>query len=125
MKPIDKNVSSYQYIKSVDTWLKEVIAGYTKIYRIFYPAFVITFGIAIGFSTIGGEQPWFNEMISRSPDMQVVLGIPIFWLLGVTLLAGLMSLFAKAIYTFDLYLMYGRVFKKLDELVADMEELKA
>jgi len=34
-------------------------------------------------------------------------------------------LFAGPIYKFDLNLVYGRVFNKLDDLLADMEELRS
>jgi len=125
MKEIDKNLSSYEYIKSVDTWVKEVMSGYTKIYRIFYPAFILTFGIAIGFSTAGEETTMFDEIISNSPEISAIFGIPLFWLIGLIILGAGTSIFAKTLYTLDMNLVYGRVFKKLDDLIEDMEELKA
>jgi hypothetical protein len=35
-----------------------------------------------------------------------------------------MFVFGGKIYTWDVNLVYGRVFQKLDELIADIEELK-
>jgi len=123
MKEIDKGLSSYQYIKAVDTWLKEVISGYTKMYRFLYPAFVLIFTFGIWFSNYGENM--LNEIKVKSPDHFLIFGIPAIWVLGIILFAGLMSLLAGPIYKFDLYLAYGRVFKKLDEIIADMEELRA
>ena len=67
----------------------------------------------------------FREILLKSPDLFVIFGIPAIWVLGIVFFAGLMSLFAGPIYKFDLYLVYGRVFNKLDDLLADMEELRS
>jgi hypothetical protein len=36
-----------------------------------------------------------------------------------------MAVFGGSIYKWDVDLVYGRVFKKLDEIIADMEELRS
>jgi hypothetical protein len=122
MKEIDKNQNSYQYIKEVDTWINEVISGYTRMYRILYPAFVLIFTFGIWFSSFGDEM--FKEMKLNSPDLSLLFGVPLIWVLAVILFAVLSSLLAGPIYKFDLNLVYGRVFKKLNELLEDMEELR-
>jgi len=123
IKEIDKSLSSYQYIKDVDSWVKEVISGYTRMYRILYPAFVLIFTFGIWFSSYGDEM--FREILLKSPDLFVIFGIPAIWVLSIVFFAGLISLFAGPIYKFDLNLVYGRVFNKLDDLLADMEELRS
>lgn len=122
IKEIDKSLSSYQYLKEIDSWLKEVITGYTKMYRFLYPAIFLIFTFGLWMSEYGKEM--FDEIISKSPDQFLIFGVPGIWAIGVFVFAGLLSLLAGPIYKFDLNLIYGRVFNKLDELLADMEELR-
>jgi hypothetical protein len=61
----------------------------------------------------GGYQPY------------MILNIPIFWVLGMLLIVILLAIFGGRIYKWDLNIVYGRILKKLDELVADMEDLRA
>jgi hypothetical protein len=122
IKEIDKSLSSYQYLKEIDNWIKDVIAGYTKMYRFLYPAIFLIFTFGVWISKYENEM--FNEMISKSPDLFLILGLPGIWVIGVLVFACVLSLLAGPIYKFDLNLVYGRVFKKLNELLADMEELR-
>ena len=122
IKEIDKSLSSYQYLKEIDFWLKEVIAGYTKMYRFLYPAIFLIFTFGLWMSKYG--KGMFDEIVSKSPDQFLIFDVPVIWIIGVLIFAGLISLLAGPIYRFDLNLVYGRVFKKLDELLADMEQLR-
>ncbi|MFL1897482.1 hypothetical protein ACJRPK_17430 [Aquimarina sp. 2-A2] len=119
---IDKGLSSYQYIIAVDKLLKETIMGYVKIYRFFYPTFFIVLIIGIWSSNYG--EVILNKIIEKYPDVYLYHGLPIYFIIGVILIASLMSIFAGKIYKIDLNLVYGHVFKKLDEILMDMEELK-
>jgi hypothetical protein len=38
-------------------------------------------------------------------------------------IAGLLMLFGGRIYNFDVKIVYGRIFKKIEELLTDLEEL--
>jgi len=121
MEEIDTGLSSYQYLIAFKAWRKEAMTGYEKIYRFFYPAFVLaTF---LGMWLRGGES-LSNLIISEFPNVYLLFGVPIYAVLGAILLAGLSSLFAGPIYRWDLNIIYGRVFKKLDEIIDDMEELR-
>lgn len=122
LERMDKNVSSYQYIKSFDTWLKSVIAQYTRIYQFVYPALFLACIAQFGFSEIGlsiihGFQVDF-------PSVPVIFGVPIVFSGGVLFIAFLLSYFASAIYQLDMKPIYGREFKKLEEIIADMEALQ-
>ncbi|MFT7162010.1 MAG: hypothetical protein ACI9GZ_003197 [Bacteroidia bacterium] len=122
VKDINKALSSYQYLRTVDSWLKETISGYTKMCRFFYPAFLLTFTFGLWFSNYNEEM--LKEINERSPDLNVIFGIPVIFVVALFLMAGLSSIFAGTIYKFDLKIVYGRVFNKIDELIADMEELR-
>jgi hypothetical protein len=122
VKEIDKSLNSYQYLKEIDSWLKDVIAGYTKMYRFIYPAIFLIFTFGLWKSEYG--KGMFNDVVTESHQPFFIFGVPGIWFIGVILTAGLISLSAGPIYKLDLKLVYGRVFKKLDELLADMEQLR-
>ena len=122
MEKIDNSLSSYEYLKSFDGWLKVVISKNIRIMRFFYPLVFLASMAPIWYALNNGDET--RKIIENVPDIYMVFGIPVFWLLGLFLVVGLMALFGGAIYKWDLNLVYGRVFRKLDEIIADMEELK-
>ncbi|NKB67965.1 MAG: hypothetical protein GKR89_12970 [Candidatus Latescibacteria bacterium] len=122
LEQIDKSVSSYQYLKAFDGWLKETTAIFTRIYRFFYPAFFLTVVLGLWFSPL--REKILNEVQGNLPEIYFLYGVPVFWLLGALVIAGLLGIFGGAIYKVDKNIVYGRVMKKLDEILADMEELR-
>lgn len=116
---IDPNVSSYEYVKSFDHWLKEQIDINAKMARFYYP--FIFLSMVLGF--------WFSDylpLITRHlPSIYFVNGIPVFWLLGVLIIMGILYAVGGRLYKWDLQIVYGRVLKKLDEILSDMEKLRA
>ena len=118
---IDKNVSSYQYLKSFDTWMKSQIAVNYKMSRYIYPYIFIAMVSGFGFSSqfreslnriLGGYQPY------------MVFDIPVFWVLAMIVIIIVLAIFGGRIYKWDLNIVYGRIIKKLDELITDMEDLR-
>jgi RNA polymerase sigma factor (sigma-70 family) len=64
-----------------------------------------------------------NEAILNS-GFHLIYGIPTFmWIIAIVI-AVLIYVFGANIYAWDVNLVYGRVFQKLDELIADIDELK-
>jgi len=120
---IDKNISSYQYLKSFSGWMKEQLAVNRRMARFYYPAIFLT--MVLGFWSSSEGQNLYNEIIGNYNEIYMINGMPVFWLLGITLLASLLALFGGRIYNWDVGMIYGRVFKKLDEILADIEELRA
>lgn len=119
---IDKNVSSYEYLKSFDSWMKDQIAVNYKMSRYIYPYVFIAMVSGFGFSS------HFRETLNRIFDgyqPYMVFGIPVFWVLAMIVIIILLAIFGGRIYKWDLNLVYGRILKKLDELIADMEDLRA
>ena len=118
---IDKNVSSYQYLKSFDTWMKSQIEVNYKMSRYIYPYIFIAMVSGFGFSSqfreslnriLGGYQPY------------MVFDIPVFWVLAMIVIIIVLAIFGGRIYKWDLNIVYGRIIKKLDELITDMEDLR-
>ena len=123
LKEIDTGQSSYQYLKAFDAWLKGLISDYTLLYRFFYPLFFLAFVLQFWFSSDG--ELLLNKIMANNPDTYLIYDIPLFWFLGVLVFAGLLGVFGGLLYKLDMKLVYGRLMKKLDELIADMEELRA
>ncbi len=121
LNDIDKNGSSYQYLKSFDTWMKSQIEVNYKMSRYIYPYIFIAMVSGFGFSSqfreslnrmLGGYQPY------------MVFDIPVFWVLAMIVIIILLAIFGGRIYKWDLNIVYGRIIKKLDELITDMEDLR-
>jgi hypothetical protein len=64
-------------------------------------------------------------LLRRYPDMIMVLGVPLFGLLGVLLIITLTTVFGPRLGKLDLDTVYGPILKRLDRLIAEMEELRA
>jgi hypothetical protein len=121
MKNIDSNLSSYDYIKSFKSWLKMSISNNIKVMRFFYPLIFLAALMPIVHALKAVEVT--HEAILNS-GFRLIYGIPTFmWIIAI-IIAVLMFVFGGKIYTWDVNLVYGRVFQKLDELIADIEELK-
>lgn len=123
MQKIDQGLNSYEYIKALDLWLKDRIAALTKIYRILYPVIVFAFSIGLWRSSFG--RILLENSAIGGPDSFMIWNIPGYWLVGTIVLAGLISVFAGPLYRLDINIVYGRVLEKLEEIIADMEELRA
>jgi hypothetical protein len=115
---IDPNMNSYEYIKSFDRWLKEQIDINARMARFYYPFFFLA--MVMGF--------WFSDylpLITRHlPSIYLVNGIPVFWILGVLIIMGILYAVGGRLYKWDLHIVYGRILKKLDEILSDMERLR-
>jgi len=119
---LDKNVSSYQYLKSFDSWLKDLMISYAKLYSFLYPALFLGIMLQLRLSDIGLEA--ISGFVNAFPKTLMILATPMVILVPVAVIAWLLYYFAAPIYKADMYTLYGRALAKLDEIIADMEELK-
>ena len=122
LKKIDKNQDSYHFIKSFDHWLKHTISYNSKIARFFYPSVFLAAVSLIWFNDKNKNETLIN--FKNDPDVYMIMSLPVFWTLGMLVIALIMVYFSKHIYIWDFKLVYGRVMTKLDELIADMDELR-
>lgn len=124
---IDKNVNSYLYLKTFDSWMKQMILLNQRFSRLLYPLAFLSVVIGFWFGGIGGDIPGeelVQVLLVKFPDMELLFGLPLYPLLIVILVTGLLAYFADVIYTLDFNIVYGRVYQKLDDIIADMEELQ-
>lgn len=124
LSKIDKNKSSYEYLKDFDLWIKKQLSVNKQMARYYYPLFFLSVVFGFWFSP-GFQEMLIEDILSRPNQIYFLNGIPIFWLIGVLLITCLLALFGPIIYNLDVKLVYGRVYKKLDELMADIEELRS
>lgn len=127
LNKIDKGQSSYQYLKAFDGWMKEQLSVNSRMSRIIYPYSFLAIVLGAYLGNIGGGLPGeklIAELITRFPNLTLIYGFPIVGVIGVVTISLLLLIFAPFIYKFDVYLVYGRVFRKLDELISDIEELR-
>jgi hypothetical protein len=79
-------------------------------------------GIASIASNAGAEL--IQLLVETFPTEVIILGQPYYILLALVLGTLIFARYAKKLYQWDLNMVYGRQFKKLDELIADMEKLR-
>lgn len=119
---LSKGQSSYDYLISFDDWLKSSIQVYARYYKIFYPMFFLGMATQGVLSKAGGKV--IALIVEKVPTELYILGQPYYILIGLGLITMLGFKYSDAIYKWDLNIVYGRQFKKLNELIADMEELR-
>jgi len=123
MKDIDQSLTSYNYLKSFDKWLRDQVNRNISLSRYFYPLTFLGAFSMVWFSE--GRKNVVTEMLESFPNHYMIGDMPIAFLI---VLIGVMSgmfIFAKQIYLFDVNLVYGRAFKKLNEIIDDFEELRS
>ncbi|TMN87376.1 hypothetical protein CWB72_15735 [Pseudoalteromonas phenolica] len=120
---LSKGQSSLEYLESFDAWLKASIDTYSNYYRFFYPLFYIGM-VTQGLVSDAGTKVMV-VLLKYYPTEYVFLAIPGYIWVVITLLFLLIVRYSEALYRLDLDIIYGRQFKKLDELITDMRALKS
>jgi hypothetical protein len=122
IKTLDYGATSLDYLKSFDRSLKDALSKSEKILRFSYPLYFL-----IAMSTIWSA--WnkgvlTSKMYQKFPDIIFIGSVPLFALIIAGVATLLMFYFSARIYRWDVGLIYGRVFRKLEETIAEMEKLK-
>jgi hypothetical protein len=127
LKKIDKGVSSYEYLKGFNEWINQQISINKRFATFMYP--IIFLSVIIGFWHKDTEgiplgKRLVGEVLKGFPDIYMVQDIPLIALIVILFIIGVLAFLGGRIYQWDLNIVYGRIFKKLKELMADIEELK-
>lgn len=118
----NKSDNSYQYISSCNLWFKQMISTFSSVYQIFYPTLVLAILVEIRLSPIGDKA--INAYLNSYPDSSLLFATPWIFYLAAALIIAVVGYFSVAFFLFDLKLVFGRVMKKLDDILSDMEELR-
>lgn len=116
------SVDNYQYLKAFHRWLKNRLTWGRRVQRHIYAVTFIALAIGIGESAAG--QLLIRVMVESHPGIRLVYGVPLILIVGVVLMTLVVDLLGGVIFDFDVNTVYRNVFRKLDEMVAEMEELR-
>ena len=122
IKTLDHGATSLDYLKSFDRLLKDALSRGEKVLRFTYPLYFL---IAISTMWVAWNKgPLTSKMFQKFPDILFIGSVPLFaWIIaGVATI--LMFYYSGRIYRWDVGLIYGRIFRKLEETIAEMERLK-
>lgn len=128
LEKIDKGESSYEYLKAFSGWIKEQVAVNRRISTFLYPIFLMSLILGFWFKDVKGiplGERLVDKILLNYPDTYLIFGIPLTGIIIIVLLLGLLAFSGSRIYQWDLNLIYGKVLKKLDELLTDIESLNA
>lgn len=128
LEKIDFGISSYQYLKAFNQWMNKQVSINEKISKLLYPIIFISLILGFWFKDAEGMplgERLVNEILVGFPDTYLIFGIPLIGIFIVLLIIALLFHFGGRIYKWDVNIVYGRVFKKLDELMADIESLRS
>ena len=128
LKLIEKSTNSYDYLITFDNWLKSQVNINKKFARLLYPVVFLSIVVGYWMKIVEGQRVGdhaVNKLLLTYPDLNLLFGIPIIGIIGVLLIVGVLIFLAGRIYEWDLKIVYGRVFNKLEEIIADIKELRA
>jgi hypothetical protein len=123
MREPDSSLNSFEYVKAFQRWLKDRMARARRVQRHLYP--LVFLAIMVGTAASDTGQAVFAALAENYPGLSTVGGVPLVLVAGVLAVTAVIALLGGKIYDFDVNTVYRPVFRKLDEMVADMEELRA
>jgi hypothetical protein len=125
---IDKGLSSYQYLKTFNEWMKEQIAINKKMSTFLYPIIFMAMVLGFWFKDVKGMplgERLVNKILYSFPDIYLIYEVPLIGIIIMLLILGLLVFFGGRIYMWDFNIVYGRVHRKLGELITDIESLRS
>src|SRR5688572_20563461 len=118
----DHSLDSYHYLKAFHGWLKDRMAQSKRVQRHLYAVTFLALAIGMGASASG--QALIRFIVESNPDVRLINGVPLILIAGVVVTAIVVELLGGVIFDFDVNTAYRSVFRKLDQMVAEMEELR-
>jgi len=126
LNKIDKGENSYEYVKSFHKWRVEAEDKISKIYKVLYPVLgmlgVLLFLHSPNYN-FHSELTNYQE-IMNNPETIILFGLPVYYVIGTTLFMIFLFFMSEPLYRLDIKLSYGKILKKLDILLEEMEELR-
>ena len=128
LEKIDMGVSSYQYLKAFNQWITKQVSINEKLSKFLYPIIFMSMVLGFWFKDAEGipmGERLVSEILIGFPNIDLVFGIPLIGIVVSVVIIVLLVIFGGRIYKWDLNIIYGRVFKKLEELITDIESLRS
>jgi hypothetical protein len=121
-KTLNYGATSLDYLRSFYTLLTNRLSKSEKIFRFSYPLYFVIAASAAWttWSKHGITQMWHQKY----PDRIYIGDAPLFAIIAMGVATLLVLYFSDKIYRWDIRLVYGRVFDKLKNTIAEMEQLK-
>ncbi|CAM4101629.1 MULTISPECIES: hypothetical protein [Flavobacterium] len=126
LEKLDKKESSYEYLKSFNLWINKHKDINKKVSTFFYPLIFLAFVISFWFKEVRNKtigEHFVNKVLIHFPDADLFYGIPVIAIVLVLFIAVLLGYFGGRIFQWDLNVIYGKVFKKLELLMNEIERL--
>lgn len=126
-KQLEKGNNCYEYLTSLQEWMNLKTKWNINVARITYPVIFISIMLGYWFLKIDGVKlgdTLINTLLRVNPNMTLLLGFPLWGLIGLLTIASILIFFAERLYRWDINIAYGALLRKLDELKNDMEELR-
>ncbi|MGB2128160.1 MAG: hypothetical protein ACPHXR_01655 [Flavicella sp.] len=127
VKLIDKGANCFEYLTSFHSWVRYQVKINERMARVLYPYFFMATFLGMWFKVEDGVfkgASFVSSLLAQNPDMTLVFGFPIFVIVLVVIALCVLALLGPVIYRWDIGLIYGRVFAKLNDLVSDMKTLQ-
>lgn len=127
LNAINKNTNSYEYLSSFNSWIKDMVSVNSKLSTFMYPYVFLAVVFGLWFNTPKettlGEL-FVTGLVHEFPNVYLVYGFPILLLIPLILALGVLAYFGGRIGKWDINLVYGRILRKIDGLLVEMEELR-
>lgn len=114
---------SYQYLKAFQRWLNHRFAWGRRVQGHLYAVTFLALMIGMGASAAG--RALIHTLVESSTDVRLVNGVPLVLIVVVVAMTIVVDLCGGAIFDFDVRTGYGHVLRTLDQMVAEMEGLRA
>ncbi len=127
LNKIDNSLNSYEYLVSFKNWTDELINTNTKFSRFLYPYVFLSLFSGFWFGSIGGDIPGnviVNAFVNEFPNTPLVFGFPLVFIGIMLAVMTFLALVGARIGKWDFNLGYGRIIRRLNTMIKDMEELK-
>jgi hypothetical protein len=128
LEKIDIGISSYKYLKAFNQWINKQVSINKRFSRLFYPIIFMSLVLGFWFKDAKGMplgERLVDEILIGFPETYLIFGIPLIGIVIVAVILVLLFLVGGRIYKWDLNIVYGRLFKKLEELMTDIESLRS
>lgn len=123
---INMGADCYEFLRTFDNWLKKLLSRFQLIYRFWIPLFFL--GGSWGILNTNFFIPFLGETIMdkilNHPNTYQLVGLPIIWMIGIGLAAIGLSFFSDHFFRREIRSIYGDTILRLDQLLAEMEELR-